>query len=177
MKKAIQLLGMFSIVLFVSCSGSDGFDGRDGVDGLDGEVIVGETYEIDNIDFSASSNVVRFTFPQEIVNGDAVLVYRLEEIVDDLDVWEPLPTATIFFDGGGYLQYRFNYTIGDVDIIVESDDLTLADDEFMLNQIFRIIVVPSDLISSIDTSDINFVMAELGLDKNNIQTIDTNIQN
>ncbi|MCL5129242.1 hypothetical protein [Algibacter sp. L4_22] len=171
MKKGIQLLGMLSLVLFVSCSGSDGRDG------LDGEVIVGSTYEIDNIDFSASSNVVRFTFPQEIVNGDAVLVYRLEEIVDDLDVWEPLPTATIFFDGGGYLQYRFNYTIGDVDIIVESDDLTLADDEFMLNQIFRIVVMPSNLVSTMDTSDINNVIYKLGLNNDEIQIIDMSIQN
>ncbi|MBO0592536.1 hypothetical protein I2486_14105 [Cellulophaga sp. E16_2] len=173
MKKAIKLLGMFSIVLFVSCSGSDGLNGANG---LDGEVIVGDTYEIDAVDFSVANNAVQFSFPQDIVNGDAVLVYRLEEVNNGLDVWEPLPSAIFFFDGGGYLQYRFNYTVGDVEIIVESDDLTLAGDELMLNQVFRIIVVPSDLLSSIDTSDINFVMTELGINQDHIQTIDMSIQ-
>ena len=112
------------------------------------------------------------TGPQNIVNGDAVLVYRLEDVQGGLDIWEPLPTATIFFEDGGFLQYRFNYTVGDVDIIIESDNLGLIGDDFMLDQVFRIIVVPSDLIATIDTSNINNVMDVLGINPKEIQKID-----
>tara|TARA_R110000868_G_scaffold45958_2_gene152173 strand:+ start:5552 stop:6073 length:522 start_codon:yes stop_codon:yes gene_type:complete len=172
--KKLTVLGIFLAVFAISCEGPAGPPGFDGTDGVN---IVGETYEVDNVDFTPAENTVRFTFPQNIVNGDAILVYRLEDVQDGLDIWEPLPTATIFFEGGGFLQYRFNYTIGDVDIIIESDDLALIGDEFMLDQVLRIIVLPSDLIGTIDTSNINTVMAQLGLSKNDIHKIDLNMTN
>tara|TARA_R110002050_G_scaffold109796_4_gene221175 strand:- start:17959 stop:18483 length:525 start_codon:yes stop_codon:yes gene_type:complete len=173
--KKLTVLGIFLAVFAISCEGPTGPPGFDGTDGVN---IVGETYEVDNVDFTPAGDYrVRFTFPQNIVNGDAILVYRLEDVQDGLDIWEPLPTATIFFEDGGFLQYRFNYTIGDVDIIIESDDLALIGDEFMLDQVFRIIVLPSDLIGTIDTSNINTVMAQLGLSKNDIHKIDLNMTN
>lgn len=169
--KKVTFIGVFLALFAISCEGPTGPPGYDGLDGVN---IVGETYEIDNVDFSVANNTVRFTFPQNIVNGDAVLVYRLEDFQDGLDIWEPLPTATIFFEDGGFLQYRFNYTVGDVDIIIESDDLGLIGDEFMLDQVFRVIVVPSDLIATIDTSDINNVINKLGINIKEIQKIDLN---
>tara|TARA_R110000868_G_scaffold267026_2_gene526291 strand:+ start:583 stop:1089 length:507 start_codon:yes stop_codon:yes gene_type:complete len=167
--KKVTLLGIFLAVFAISCEGPQGPPGFDGVN------IVGATYEIDNVDFAVGTNTIRYTFPQDLANGDAVLVYRLEAVQDGLDIWEPLPTATIFFEGGGFLQYRFNYTIADVDIIIESDDLATIGTEFMLNQVFRIIVVPSDLIGTIDTSNIDNVLNLIG--QNNIQTIDFNTIN
>lgn len=165
--KKVTLLGIFLAVFAISCEGPQG---PPGFDGLDGEVIVGATYEIDNVDFAVGTNTINYTFPQDLVNGYAVLVYRLEDVFNGFDVWEPLPTATIFFEGGGFLQYRFNYTIADVDIIIESDDLSTISPDFMLDQVFRIIVVPSDLIGTVDTSNIDNVINLVG--KNNIQTID-----
>ena len=167
--KKVTLLGIFLAVFAISCEGPQGPPGFDGVN------IVGATYEIDNVDFAVGTNTIRYTFPQDLANGDAVLVYRLEAVQDGLDIWEPLPTATIFFEGGGFLQYRFNYTIVDVDIIIESDDLATIGTEFMLDQVFRIIVVPSDLIGTIDTSNIDNVLNLVG--QNNIQTIDFNTIN
>lgn len=170
MKKIATLLGAFLVLISISCEGPTGPPGIDGANGVN---VVGDTYEIDGIDFSPANNTVRFTFPQNIVNGDAVLVYRLEDIEDGLDIWEPLPTATIFFQDGGFFQYRFNYTLGDVDIIAESDDLSLIDDSFMLDQIFRIIVVPSDLVSTIDdTANMESVIKQLGLENQDIQELE-----
>jgi len=164
--KKVTLFGIFLALFAISCEGPEGPPGLDGIN------IVGDTYEIDNVDFSVGTNSVVFNFPQDIVNGDAVLVYRLEEVDNNLDVWEPLPTATIFFDDGGFLQYRFNYTLGDVKIILESDDISLIGSDFMLDQVFRIIVVPSDLLSTMDTSNINNVMEQLSIHPNDIQKID-----
>jgi len=168
--KKITLFGIFLAVFAISCEGPMGPPGFDGLDGLDAEI--GKTYELANVNFSVGTNTVRYTFPENIIDGDAVLVYRLEAVDNGLDIWEPLPTATIFFDDGGFLQYRFNYTLGDVDIIIESDDLSLIDNEFMLNQVFRIIVVPSDLISGLDTNNMYNLMDQLSLDKNNFKTLD-----
>ena len=44
----------------------------------------------------------------------------------------------------------------------------------MLDQVFRVIVVPSDLIATIDTSDINNVINKLGINIKEIQKIDLN---
>ncbi len=171
--KKLTLIGFFLTLFISSCRGPEGPPGFDGADGVN---ILGETYEIDNVSFTSLANTFSFTFPQNIVNGDAVLVYRLERIDGNLDIWEPLPTATIFFNGGGYLQYRFNYTLGDVDIIIEGDDLASAGSEFLSNQVFRIIVVPSDLIRSLDTSNMKMVMEQLHISNTDIQTIDIPMQ-
>ncbi|MDO6759254.1 collagen-like protein [Tamlana sp. 2_MG-2023] len=171
MKKNILSLGIFIALLMFSCEGPEGPPGRDGVDGAPGDYIIGQTYEIANINFSSNKLNERFTFPESNVDGDAVLVYRLEAVDNGLDVWEPLPTATIFFDGGGYFQYRFNYTLGDVDIIAESDDIDAVGAEFTKNQVFRIIVMPADLASTMDTNNINAVMSQLNITENDIQDI------
>ena len=74
--KKVTFIGVFLALFAISCEGPTGPPGYDGLDGVN---IVGETYEIDNVDFSVANHTVRFTFPQNIVNGDAVLVYRLED--------------------------------------------------------------------------------------------------
>lgn len=171
--KNFTILGIFLALFAISCEGPMGPAGFDGLDGADAEI--GRTYEVDNVNFSVGANTVRFTFPKKIIDGDAVLVYRLEGVDGNLDIWEPLPTAIIFFDGGGFLQYRFNYTLGDVDIIIESDDLASVGNEFTRNQVFRIMVIPSDLISGLDTSNMFNLMNQLGMDKKDFKTLDTRI--
>ncbi|KAB1068691.1 hypothetical protein F6U93_06110 [Tamlana haliotis] len=168
MKNNILSLGIFIALLIFSCEGPEGPPGRDGAPGSD---FVGITYEIGNINFSSNKLDERYVFPESNVDGDAILVYRLEDVDSGLDVWEPLPTATIFFNNGGYFQYRFNYTLGDVDIIAESDDIDAVGAEFTKNQVFRIVVMPSDLASTIDTNDINAVMSQLNISENDIQNI------
>ncbi|MBU2951783.1 hypothetical protein KO493_13875 [Tamlana agarivorans] len=168
MKKNVLSIVTIIALLVFSCEGPQGPPGYDGEPGYN---IVGQTYEIANINFSSNKLDERFTFPESNVDGDAVLVYRLEEENNGLDVWEPLPTATIFFNGGGYFQYRFNYTLGDVDIIAESDDIDAVGAEFTKNQVFRIVVMPSDLASTVDTNNLNAVMSQLNITEDDIQNI------
>lgn len=164
MKKFLALLGIVALA-FTSCEGPEG---------PEGDYIVGTTYEVSNVNFSPSQSFYRFILPENIYDSDAILVYRLEAVTEGLDVWEPLPTATIFYDDGGYLQYRFNYTYGDVDLIMESDDISLATSEYTNNQVFRIIVVPSDFGATFtgDISNIQEVLAALHVSKNDIYKLD-----
>ncbi|WP_335965846.1 hypothetical protein [Galbibacter sp. PAP.153] len=154
MKKIFALL-FVSVFAFTACEGPEGPEGPPGEDGVN---IVGETFEFENVDFSPQNDFYEASFDPPLVEGDVMLAYRLETVENGQDVWEPLPTATIYFDNGGYLQYRFNFTRNDVVIILESDDISLLAPEYTQNQVFRVVIVPSDLINSVDTSNIDAVM-------------------
>lgn len=174
MKKLTLTIGTFLALFIISCEGPSGPPGPQGLEGLPGVNIVGETYEVANISFSPNANDFQFKFPEGLVDGDAVLVYRLEAVEDGLDIWEPLPTATFTFSDGNFLQYRFNYTLGDVFIIAESNNLSTIDQALVKNQVFRIVVVPSDMVSSLDTNNLEAVMKSLNMNEKNVQKIQMN---
>ncbi|UZO79813.1 collagen-like protein [Aquimarina sp. ERC-38] len=165
MRKLMQLLFISLLVIGNwSCEGPeglpgrDGFDGRDGQngrdgqdgqDGRDGDTLT-QIYEIESVNFDEANNFgINFAFPQAVPETDIVFVYRLEDVIDGKAVWEPLPTATIYFDDNndgiddGFLQYRYNFTFDDVDILIESDDPIALGEEFTNDQVFRIAVVPA----------------------------------
>ncbi|MFD2562177.1 hypothetical protein [Aquimarina rubra] len=159
MKKIFTLL-FLSTILFTSCEGDQGLPGPQGPPGLDGEI--GKTFEFTTSFNQANDFADRFFFNENIFDSDVVLVYRLEAVDNGLDVWEPLPTGSIFFFNDttgaieGFLYYRFNFTVGDVDIILESDAPELAGPEFTDNQTFRIVAIPSEFAESTDINLLNF---------------------
>ncbi|MCF8714558.1 hypothetical protein JM658_06905 [Joostella atrarenae] len=154
MKKIITLLFVSALIL-TSCSGEDG---RDGLDGMDGVNIVGETFEYNNVSFSETSNVFEATFDPPLVEGDVMLAYRLESVFNGQDVWEPLPTVFFNPDTGDDLRHRFNFTLSDINIIAETSNFSAFGEDLLSNQTFRVVIVPSDLINEVDTSNINEVM-------------------
>ncbi|MEW7292933.1 collagen-like protein [Aquimarina sp. 2304DJ70-9] len=168
MKKILFLLSL-SLVLFSSCEGDQGPPGPEGPPGL-----IGEAFER-TITFTAANEFIeRVPLDPNIVDSDVILVYRLEAVDNNLDVWEPLPTGSVFFFNDttgaieGFLYYRFNFTVGDVDIILESDAPDLAGPEFTDNQTFRIVIVPADFATTtdIDLNDFNAVQSALNLEFN-----------
>ncbi|WP_378174517.1 collagen-like protein [Aquimarina sp. SS2-1] len=169
MKKIFTLL-FLSAFLFTACEGDQGLPGPPGPPGLDGEI--GTTYEFTTSFNQANDYADRFFFNQNIFDSDVVLVYRLEAVDNGLDVWEPLPTGSVFFFNDttgaieGFLYYRFNFTVGDVDIILESDAPNLAGPEFTDNQTFRIVVVPAEFAENTDINllDFNEVQSALNLE-------------
>ncbi len=161
MKKIFTLL-FLTTFLFSSCVNDDDVD-------FD---TIGQTFEFTTTFNGANGYADRFFFNQNIIDSDVVLVYRLEAVDNGLDVWEPLPTGSVFFFNEstgaieGFLYYRFNFTIGDVDIILESDAPDLAGPEFTNNQTFRIVVVPADFAENTDINllDFNEVQSALNLE-------------
>jgi len=154
MKKIFSLL-FLSTLVFTSCEGPQGLPGPPGQDGL-----IGTTYEF-TTDFNQANDFVhRFFFNENIVDSDVVLVYRLEAVDNGLDVWEPLPTSTLFIDDGNggefTVFYRFNFTIGDVDVILESNAFDLVPPDLTNNQTFRVVVVPADFAENTDIDLLNF---------------------
>ncbi|UZO79812.1 hypothetical protein NBT05_12720 [Aquimarina sp. ERC-38] len=171
MKKfGILLLGLSFFI--TSCSSDDDFEDTD---------TIGNNFLIENVEFNESNNfAIGFPLPTdfELIAGDVVLVYRLENVVNGDEVWEPLPTAMFNFDENNdgiidnSLQYRFNYTFRDVDILIESLDPSALSAEFTRNQVFQIVTVPANIISQdldIDFSDIKDVYNKLHLNINGFE--------
>ncbi|MHA7057280.1 hypothetical protein ACWGOQ_0008690 [Aquimarina sp. M1] len=159
MKKIFTLL-LLSTLVFTSCVNDDDVD-------FD---TIGLTFEFTS-NFNAGNGYAdRFFFNENIFDSDVVLVYRLEAVNNGLDVWEPLPTATIFIDDGNggeiTVLYRYNFTSGDVDVLLESNAPDLVPADLTNNQTFRVVVVPSAFAENTDINlqDFNEVSKALNLE-------------
>ncbi|MFT5891204.1 MAG: hypothetical protein ACI9Y7_001305 [Dokdonia sp.] len=165
-RKILPLL-LFTFLLF-SCVEDD--------DNVDIDTI-GQTFEISNVDFVTSDGFQAFVnvvVPNNVVvfESDVPLVFVLDpaaSAANGVDVFEPLP-RTFFFNNGGFAQYRFNFIfddatgIFDLDLVLESDDFDALGSDFTQNQIFRIVIVPSEFAATHDTDNLNTVLSDLNLD-------------
>ena len=166
MKKIYTLL--FIAILLISCEGSvgppgppgpQGAQGEDGADGLIGQVIEVEA------DLNNGTNFEYFVeIPSEIevFESDVIMVYRLMEVFEGSDVWEPLP-QTIFRDDD-ILLYAFDYTIFDVrlflDGTVDFGELDPIDTDGL---IFRIAIIPADFAKDVNLKKIDNVLKALNV--------------
>ncbi|WP_162984922.1 hypothetical protein [Mesonia aquimarina] len=145
MKKLILIC--LSIFTLIACEGDRG---PQGPPGFDGQNILGSTIEF-TADFPLSNEVYFDFFDNgiEVFESDAILVYRSEQTISDpsgpINVWKQLP-QTIYFNNGTELAYNFDHTFEDVRIFIEGTTNfdTLNPDEYYNNQLFRIVIVPSD---------------------------------
>ena len=165
-RKILPLL-LFTFLL-VSCRNDD--------DNTDFDTI-GQTFEISNVDFVSPDGFQAFVnvvVPNNVsvFESDVPLVYVLDPAAtaaNGADVFEPLP-RTFFFNNGGFAQYRFNFIfddatgIFDLDLVLESDDFDTLGNDFTQNQIFRIVIVPSEFAATHDTDNLNTVLSDLNLD-------------
>lgn len=165
--KKISLFLLFSIVLFMSCEGPqgppgfDGFDGFDGADGADG--LIGSIFEVE-VDFTPDGYEYYVDIPAsiEVFDTDIVMAYVLTEVLDGVDIWEPLP-QTLFF-GNEILLYGYDYTFSDVRFFLDGTiNLNSLGALYTDNILFRVAVIPADFAASIDVSNINEVMDAIQL--------------
>ena len=182
MKKIFTLL-FVTTFLFTSCSddGEPGPQGPPGEDGLDGlaytleEQITFDYYD----DTNSYSRVILIPDDVQTINpeADAVLVYRYREIQDNegnfMDTWSLIPQN--FFLNDGTIQYVYNHTASDVEIIIEGNfDLSNLSTDYTNNQIFRVVVVPSNYLAShneLDITNYNSVMKELNIETSDIKIL------
>ena len=165
MKRILSVISVFALLL-TACEGDPGPPGFDGFDGEDGGIIVSSAFEI-VVDFDDSNNyefIEAYGF--EVFPSDVTLVYILWDTIDGQDVWRLMPQTVVFSDGS--LVYNFAFTQSDVRFFLDgTTDLSLLDDVWTQDQVFRVVVVPADNIDGIDINNINAVMSI-----NDIQSID-----
>ncbi len=160
MKKYLAIL-VLSVVI-ASCSGDRGPMGPSGPQGPPGVNILGQVYEV-SINFTNTNGFAAgFDFPQdiEVFESDVVLVYRLADVIPDssgpIDVWEMLPAT--YFLPQGIVYYGFDHSFLGVDIFMDGTaDLMLTSlQDFTLDQVFRIAIVPADFAERTDIDIANF---------------------
>jgi hypothetical protein len=167
MKKIITLLAVIGMFGFQGCTGPEGPPGPPGQDGL-----IADAIEITNVSFTASNSFGIFkAFAKPIYASDMVLVYRLSTVVNGTDVWSLLPETHYFNNGTLDFSYDFDFTRNDVNIFMVGGNLGTVADQFRLNQVFRIVVIPANLINGIDKNNYNAVMSTLKINENQIQKI------
>ena len=163
MKKFLSLFVLTSI-FFISCDGDRGPQGPQGPPGEDGLDGLGYTYE-QTIDFEYFSDVNYYSqlidIPDEVATfepeSDAVFVYRLELLDAEgggtIDSWSLIPQN--FFLNEGTIQYVYNHTVSDIEIIIDGDfDLSGLESRFTDDQTFRVVVIPSATFQS--NADVDF---------------------
>jgi hypothetical protein len=165
MKKIFFLFTIFIALGITSC------EGPPGLPGIDAEIT--SIYEITKVDFVLNNNFgIKYTFPKPNYTSDIILVYRLSGIDNGKDVWKLLPETYYFNNGTRNFGYNFDFTSRDIDIYLEGNDLQTVETKYRLNQIFRIAVVPANVINSIDRNNYNAVMSTLKIKENQIEKID-----
>ena len=192
MKKVTVVLGVFLSLFLIACEGPvgppgfDGLDGPQGPPGQDGEDgIQAQVFEVDNVNFTYRSIDNIFEAPIvfqdftdfETVEGDAVLVYRFDGVVDfedgsSEDSWVMIPQN--FFLESGTIQYVPSHTSVDVNILIEGNfDLSTLSTDFTDNQLFRIAILPRQILTNgkMDQSNIKVVMSSVGLEEDDVQKI------
>lgn len=173
MKRILSIVVLASI-FFVSCEGDPGPQGPPGEDGLDG---LGYTYEatvdLEYVsDFNHYSQIIDIpeTVDTPEPESDAVFVYRLEVLDGGTDAWSLLPQN--FFLEEGTIQYVYNHTVSDVEIILDGNfDLSGLDSGFTDGQTFRIVVIPSATFaenSSIDVSNYEAMKKTFNINESDI---------
>lgn len=187
MKKIISPLLFIFICILSACEGPTGPEGPpgpqgpSGQDGQDGFNIVGGVFEVVT-DFTAANDYsFLFVFPPEeleVFESDVVLVYMLWNVGEDsegnpLDIWRLIP-QTFYFDEGT-LQYNYDYSYLDIQIYLDGPiDYSLLDEVWTQDQVFRVVVLPADIIPEnarmdIDYSNYDEVIRTFGLDDSNVK--------
>lgn len=149
MKKIV--LYLFTVAALAACTGSTGPmgpPGPQGPSGDGGDAIVGQTFEFEDVDFDYEpgpnlwSTIIDIPGEIEVFDSDAILVYRLE-IDGNVETFSLIPQN--FFLAEGTIQYVYNHTSMDIEIMIDGDfDLSSLSTAFTNDQVFRFVVIPSD---------------------------------
>ncbi len=152
MKKIFLLLSIVSVFGLTGCNNDD-----DIVTG-DGDTYP-EVFEVTNINFIASGEFqVVIPLDPVIYSSDVVLVYRLAGTNNfGNDIWEPIPTTYNLAEGE--LNYNFDFSQDDVVIYLDATFDPMLRQDFSLNQVFRIVLVPGYVAQNLDTNNYDAVMS------------------
>jgi hypothetical protein len=162
MKKILLLFSAVGMLTLTGCNNDDNGDSD----------TISEVFEVDNVNFIESGDfTVTIPLEPKIYSSDVVLVYRLSgSDPQGADIWEQIPT-TYFLDEGE-LNFFTDFSVNSVAIYLDSTFDPMLRQDFSLNQVFRIAIVPGYFSNTIDTSDYNAVMSALS-EKNGEVTIES----
>jgi hypothetical protein len=175
MKKIITLLAVIAMFGFQGCEGPEGPPGIPGQDGQDALLPtafqITKTFFNDPVDGYIISEPFQAYLDGDLYEDETVLIYRLEGVTNSgSKVWQLIP-RTLYLSSGE-LDYDFNFSKQAFTIFAGGTYNLALTPEFLNNQTFRIVVSPSDLISTVDKKDYKAVINALNISESQIQNID-----
>jgi hypothetical protein len=164
MKKIITLIAIAGLFMLQSCTTSGSFEIA--------PIARTEVFEV-TTSFTGSNNYSRLvTFDPPIYSSDVVLTYRLSGYSSQGAIWELLPETYYYSNGALDFGYKFDYTNRDVAIFMIGNDLQSVSTDFRINQVIRIVIVPSSFAASINKNNYFDVINALNLKDTEIKKID-----
>ncbi len=155
---------MFFVVLAitVACEGPMGLPGEDGA------IIASKAFEIE-VGFTEANDYAHLEeYGFDVLSSDVTLVYVLWGTENGKDIWRLLPQQVFFEEG--LMQYNFDFTYTDVNIFLDATfPLTLVPNEWTANQVFRVVVVPADMLARPNYGDYEATMKRFNLTDNDFQ--------
>jgi hypothetical protein len=176
MKKIITFLALSTLLSLQSCSVNE----TKVVEQL--PVKDNDTYpqafEIKNVNlFKVSSfeynlkSTFKFEVGGDLFDNETILVYRLTGLINsNTPIWQLIP-RTINFPNGNVLDYYFDFSKIDFIITARGSYDLLATPEYINNQTFRIVIVPSKLSNTVNKNNFESVMNSLKLQENDIKNL------
>ncbi|GIL22139.1 MAG: hypothetical protein BroJett042_06520 [Bacteroidota bacterium] len=143
-------------------------EGPMGPPGEDGEIIASKAFEI-QVDFNEANNYAHLEeYGFNVLASDVTLVYALWGSENGKDIWRLLPQQVFFEEG--LLQYNFDFTDVDVNIFMDATfPLSALSSEWTDDQVFRVVVVPADLVGRPNYADYEATMARFNLSDKDFQ--------
>lgn len=149
------VLMIIAASVITSCRGDRGPVGPEGPQGPQGPSILPTSFEF-AADLTQDNLFEHFEeIPAEIdiISSDVVLVYVLEDFLEDenLDVWRQLP-LTDFTENGTRLL-NFDFTEVDIRLFLDADYQLGSGDEFT-DVIYRAVHIPADFVQQIGVENL-----------------------
>lgn len=164
MKKIITLLAVVGMFSFQSCTTTTD------TNYVDNDTI-SEVFEV-TTSFNTGNDFSKVvTFNPSLYSSDVVLVYRLSGIYQGQDLWKLLPETYYFTDGTMNFGYNFDFRNNDVNIYMVGNSLQTVADQYRINQVLRIVIVPGRFVSLINKNNYEAVISTLNINENKIQKI------
>lgn len=172
MKKIITLFAIVGLLSLQSCTVQDN-------NGTTVEnVPAAQAFEIKNVNLNkvaANEYNLSSTFNYEIggnlYDDETVLIYRLTGTVNsNTPVWQLIP-RTLSFSNGDVLEYYFDFSKVDFVITAYGNYNLLNRSEFIDNQTYRIVILSSDLLSSVNKENYNEVIAKVNIKEEQIEIL------
>lgn len=158
---------MFLMLLAVSIA-CEGPMGPEGLPGEDGEIIASKAFEIE-VDFNEANNFAHLEeYGFNVLSSDVTLVYVLWDTENGNDIWRLLPQQVFFQEG--LMQYNYDFTNVDVNIFLDATfDLSALGSQWTNDQVFRVVVVPADIVGRPNYADYKATMKRFNLSDKDFQ--------